>query len=252
MATLCLTWAWAAASIGAADQYKVYLDEGFYEETPTEKSRICVDQVGEHFVHVVGVYNDGTESLASNAGSYVYFPPKPVVNAVCSDFDNNGVTGFSDFSQFTRLFGKCNDLAGSAAKCGSPRPSDPIMAKLCVPWLWTAATTGASPDYYNVYLDEDPYETTPIEWAEVCTDTSGWHFVHVEGVNANEEAGPQSEPGEHFYFGLKPIKSACVDFDDDGVVDFGDWGIWARLFGSFNYEGQEQCNPKFARHPKCL
>ena len=120
MATLCLTWVWAAASDGVADHYEVYLNDNFYAETLTEEARVCVPETGEHFVHVIGINESGQAGQESEVGAYFYWGPRPV-DAVCGDFDTNGIVGWSDFGRFSQIWGKCTEN-GQEINCDDLQP----------------------------------------------------------------------------------------------------------------------------------
>jgi hypothetical protein len=115
MATLCLTWVWAASNDGGADYYEVYLNNNFYAETLTEEAKVCVSETGEHFVHVIGIDESGQSGQGSDVGAYFYSGPK-ALDLVCGDFDDNRIVGWSDFGRFSQIWGKCNE-GGQEASC---------------------------------------------------------------------------------------------------------------------------------------
>ncbi len=112
----------------------------------------------------------------------------------------------------------------------------------CAIYAWTAS---AGPvDHYELFVDGRLYP----EWAytnehEICVYDDREHTVQVVAVSADGDRSEISDPSDFYRYPpteyrLPVSNTLRADFDGDGVVGLGDWGVFQNLFGSCHDFGE--------------
>ncbi len=114
---------------------------------------------------------------------------------------------------------------------------------LCALYTWTPPEGYV--DHYEIYVDGKRYpEVAYTNEHEICVYDDNEHTVQVVAIGTD---GRRSEISDrsHLYryppteYRMPVSNTLRADFDGDGVVGLGDFGVFQALFGSCHNFGEE-------------